>query len=154
MSHLLSFDLTSGPVPGRVTDLVDYLESRAVRMGACRDARGGIRRAEVASVVERELLAADFSGGVGGAFAAKELDFTHTSGVALSIQAGRAAANHGALFAVLAAAASPPVDWLVLAVPVIYKGVTVIEPVLRELDDLRSSPGIRLDLQGVQVVDY
>ena len=123
-------------------------------MGSCRDARGGIRRAEVCAVVEHGLRSGGFSASAGVALAAKELDFIHTSGVAVSIQAGRAAANHGAMFAVLAAAASPPVDWLVLAVPTAYKGTTVIDPVLRELDDLRSSPGIRLDLQGVLVVGY
>jgi hypothetical protein len=154
VAQTLGFDLTVLDPPAHVTDVVGFLESRRVAMGSCRDARGGIQRKLVTAVVEHGLRSAGFAVGSDATLAAKELDFTHSVGTAVSVQAGRASANHGALFGVLAAAAAPSVDWLVLAVPTTYKGVNVLDPVVRELDDLRSSPGIRLDLQGVVIVDY
>lgn len=62
--------------------------------------------------------------------------------------------NNGALLAVLAAASSSDIDWLILLVPDRYKGSATYDSVLSQLRDLEVASGIRLDLQGVLAVGY
>jgi hypothetical protein len=90
-----------------------------------------------------------------GSFAAHELDFVlPAERLAVSVQAGRAWTNNGALLAVLAAAAESGVEWLLALVPFTYKTGAQFPPVVDQLRALAGSSGVDLDLRGIAVVAY
>jgi hypothetical protein len=74
--------------------------------------------------------------------------------VALGVHGGRALTNNGAFVSVLAAAAHPDVDWLVIVLPQRYKGSATLTGVLTQLGELRQASGIRLDLVGVTLIGF
>ena len=91
----------------------------------------------------------------GEEFGSAELDAVRpTDKIAVSVQAGRASNNNQALIAVLAAAADPGTEWLVLAVPDRYRSFTPYIKVVAQLDSLASSEGIDLDLRAIAVLGY
>jgi hypothetical protein len=91
----------------------------------------------------------------GGEFGSAELDAVHpTDKIAVSVQAGRASNNNQALIAVLAAAADPGTEWLVLVVPDRYGSFTPYIKVVAQLNTLASADGIDLDLRAIAVLGY
>jgi hypothetical protein len=72
--------------------------------------------------------------------------------IAVTVQAGRAWTNNEALLAVLAAAGQPAVDWLVLPVPMIYKGSAQYPQIVQQLQALATADGVGLDLKGLVVL--
>ena len=80
------------------------------------------------------------------------MDPAHRTGV--SLQAGRARTNNGALLSVLAAAAAAEIDWLVVLAPARYKSGAAAGPVIQDLRAMAAEPGIRLTLKGAVVLAY
>ena len=74
--------------------------------------------------------------------------------LAVSVQAGRAWTNNGALCAVLAGAADGDSAWLVLLVPDHYKGGVQRVNISAQVAALLSSPGVHLEIEAVAVVGY
>jgi hypothetical protein len=88
-------------------------------------------------------------------FSGREIDlWSAEAGLALSLQAGRAHTNNGALLALLAAAALRPVDWVVIAVPEAYKGGAQAAPIATQLGEIVRARGIALELDGAVMVSY
>ncbi len=142
-------------VPECVVAVARALESRRHSMHLTFTETGGINRQEVSRVVEPTLREAGFVPGSHALLSSKEIDYVSPDLLAaVSIQAGRAMSNNGALLAVLAAASSPDTDWLVLLVPERYKASATYDSVVSQLKELEVAPGIRLDLQGALLVAY
>lgn len=59
-----------------------------------------------------------------------------------------------ALLAVLAAASTEGVDWLLLLVPTVYKGGPQHSHVRKQLRELVAARGVHLDLQGIGLLAY
>lgn len=142
-------------VPESVVAVARALESRRPSIRLTFSETGGIKRQDVSRVVELTLREAGFVPGSHALLSSKEIDYVSPDlWAAVSIQAGRAMTNNGALLAVLAAASSPDTDWLVLLVPERYKSSATHDSVLNQLKELEVAPGIRLDLQGAVLVAY
>lgn len=134
---------------------VARLERAQHRLRATETPSGGLKR---------PLLRAALLGALDGSatppvssaeFGHTELDAVLLSDkVAISVQAGRASNNNQALIAVLAAAADPGSEWLVLVVPERYSSFTPYIKVVEQLDELAASDGIDLDLRAVAVIGY
>lgn len=155
MTELLTFRPETPALPAAVARIAADLElrRRAVRNTFSLD--GGINRQAVGVVLDETLRAAGFLPGSPATLSPKELDYTSLElWSAVSIQAGRAMTNNGALLAVLAGASCPDVDWLILLVPERYKNSATHDAVLRQMKELEGASGIRLDLQGVLLVEY
>lgn len=155
MTELLAFSPVPPTVPARVASIATELELRRRAVRETFSPEGGINRQAVGGVLDSTLRAAGFMAGSPATLSPKELDYTSVDlWTAVSIQAGRAMTNNGALLAVLAAASCPDVDWLILLVPERYKNSATYDAVLRQMKDLEVAAGIRLDLQGVLLVEY
>ena len=155
MTAVLSFVSIGTEVPQPVREVVEDLERLQPRLAATMKPEGGYERVRLDSVIRPMILGFGFEPGSAATIAPKELDYTALDRwTALSIQAGRAATNNGALLAVLAAASTRDVDWLVVLVPARYKGGNTYEQVMDQLRDLEASPGVRLELEGAVVIEY
>ena len=155
MSELVLLSPVSPAVPARVVAVAERLEARRLEIRSTFSEGGGITRRSVSDVVEPSLRSSSFIPGSHATLSPKEIDYVSVElGTAVSIQAGRAMTNNGALLAVLAAASSSDIDWLILLVPDRYKGSATYDSVLSQLRDLEVASGIRLDLQGVLAVGY
>ena len=123
-------------------------------MRATEESNGGLKRKALKSVVEARLLGTPI-GSSGGGFFPHELDFVlPTQNAAVSVQAGRAWMNNGALLAVLAAAAQPNIEWLLCLVPFTYMNAAQFDPVVAQIEALAVSDGVDLDLRGIIVIAY
>ncbi len=91
----------------------------------------------------------------GARFAPGELDFfLEAARAAVSVQAGWALNNNGALMGMLAAASAPDVEWVVLVVPSLYKTSPAYPKLVAQAKGLFRAEGIRLDLRGAALVPY
>lgn len=91
----------------------------------------------------------------GDTFAVGEIAWENRDkALAVAIQAGRAANNNGGLVSVLAAAARPDVDWLILVLPERYKRGTTYGNVLKRIGALSGAEGIDLDLVGATLIGF
>lgn len=155
MSSLISFSPTAAAVPAEIEDVVARIEAVRAHVRATFTDGGGINRSAVVSVLEPIVREAGFRSGSEATLSPREIDFSAPSLLAaLSVQAGRAATNNGGLLATLAAASCEDIDWLVLLVPEQYKASAAGVAVQRQLRDLAVAHGVRLELQGVLLVQY
>lgn len=111
--------------------------------------------------LKRELLKDVLVGRVPGlqfappGFASREIDLlVPERALAVSLQAGRAWTNNGALLAVLAAADAKDVRSLILFVPEHYKSGVQHAYVREQLQHLAAATGITLDLDGVLLLGF
>lgn len=144
------------PRPTAAVHLAELVDRVAPAMRRTEGRTGGLNRDALLVVVDEALEGhGHWTRPEPGTFAHKEVDRTSPDlGLALSVQAGRAYPNNGALLAVLAAAALRDVDWLVLTVPALYKNAKQFEPVAAQLQALSREPGVRLSLKGVVLLPY
>lgn len=155
MTTIVRFGALGADPPPAVRDVVDAIVDLQPDLGATLTPSGGITRALLDAVIHKSVRSLGFMRGSDATIAAKELDYTNPARwTAISIQAGRAMTNNGALLAVLAAASARDIDWLVLLVPDRYKGGATYAPVVRQMLELETSPGIRMELEGVVVIPY
>ena len=143
-------------VPSDVEELGRLLERHLTALRATESANGGLQRVDLAAVITPAVRR--LQDGVAGrrpTFARKEVDFVVPPlRAAVSVQAGRAWTNNGALTAVLAAASTEGVDWLLLLVPTTYKGGPQHANVRKQLVELSAARGVHLDLQGIGLLGY
>lgn len=143
------------PSTPAVLEVAKAVERAAPRLRAAEGETGGLSRARLIKAVVPSLAAFDLTDKEVDSFSGREIDlWSAASGIAVSVQTGRAYTNNGALLAVLAAASHRPVDWLVIAVPDAYKGGAQAEPVVIQVRHLLRTRGITLDLDGVAIVPY
>lgn len=142
-------------IPDSMVQCVARIEHGQHRLRGTETPTGGLLRpklrAELLSVLDGLVTGVS----PGGEFGSAELDAVHpTDKIAVSVQAGRASNNNQALIAVLAAAADPGTEWLVLVVPDRYGSFTPYLKVVTQLDALASADGIDLDLRAIAVLGY
>lgn len=141
--------------PGEVTIVVEALERDSQALRATQGPDGGLKRPMLRQAVAESLGGLGCAHGSKSRFASEELDFLLADQrLAISVQAGRAWTNNGALLALLAAAADPEVDWLAVMVPFSYKTGTQYSRVARQMTDLVAAHGVDLDLAGVALIAY
>lgn len=88
-------------------------------------------------------------------FMPDELDFILPAlRVGVSVQAGRAWTNNGAMVGLLASASCPDVDWHIAVVPEQYKGTKHLGSIVVQMSSIRDARGIYLDLLGCIVLPY
>jgi hypothetical protein len=80
--------------------------------------------------------------------------YSASSRIGMRVEAGRAHTNNDGLVAVLSAAADGAVDFLILVVPIAYKGTLTAPKVDARIRWVMASSGIQLSLDGVAVVGY
>jgi hypothetical protein len=149
------YTLRSATPSGIALELAEVLENLAPRMRLTQGETGGLTRARLVKAVGPALVRFDLTDKEVDSFNSREIDlWSAASGLAISLQTGRAHTNNGALVAVLAAAAHRSVDWLVLGVPEAYKGGAQAAPVSLQIGELLRTRGIALDLDGVALVAY
>lgn len=142
------------PTPSAI-ELADAIEKDASRLRTTQSDTGGLNRARLRKAILPSLVACDLTDKDVDSFTGREIDlWSAASGLAVSLQTGRAYTNNGALLAVLAAAAHRPIDWVVITVPEAYKGGAQANPVCIQLGGLVKARGIALDLDGIAVISY
>ena len=143
-------------VPSGVEELGRLLQRHLPALRATESSTGGLQRVDLAAVITSAVRR--LQAGVAGprpTFARKEVDVViQPLRAAVSVQAGRAWTNNGALTAVLAAASTEGVDWLLLLVPTTYKGGPQHANVRKQLGELAAARGVHLDLQGIGLLGY
>lgn len=156
MRTIVRFRSVELPVlPPNLESLVVDIELRLPDMAATVGPSGGLKRDDLLRTIAPVARAYGLGVPEQRTFAGSEIDLLSTSArAAVSVQAGRAKTNNGGLLAVLAAAAMPTVDWLILIVPERYKGSTTAPPVRHDVHALARSGGIELDLSGVVILSY
>lgn len=125
-------------------------------MASAESPGGGLRRLDLLATVGDVAKNLDLQLSDAATYGAAEIDLVgHRQRVAVSVQAGRAWTNNGALVAVLGAACFPGIDWLVAAVPERYKGTVTARRIQRDISALAASAnGVRLDLKGVLILSF
>ena len=149
--------VTSSALPTSMVDsLAEQIDQSAHILRGMESAAGGLLRPGLVAALQSSLsLPEPLTIFNGGSFSSNELDLERRSlRLAVSVQAGRALANNGALAATLAAAACDSIDWLVMLVPAQYKKNTVYQKVHQQISGLCASPGIRLNLAGIRLIPY
>lgn len=150
--------LRGGPAdaPRDVALVVDTLEREAHTLRATEGSDGGLKRPQLREAVVQSMAGLVHRGSCSTSpFGKEELDFVLAGRkLAISVQAGRAWSNNGALLALLGAAADPGIQWLVIAVPFVYKTGAQYAPVAGQVTDLLAAGGVDLDLAGVALVAY
>lgn len=142
-------------LPQHVAELASEVEARAPALRATEDLKGGLRRDDLLTALAPAVRGSGLAVHRRSSFAASEIDLVNTrDGVAVSVQAGRARSNNGALLAVLGAAAMDDVSWLIVLVPERYKGSVAAQPVIADFERLALARGIRLALEAVVSVVY
>jgi hypothetical protein len=155
MSEWIDFDLPRAGVPLEIQPLLNAVQGLLPSMAATEDSSGGLRRPLLVDALAPAVAAYNLRPPRGRTFAASEIDLVSRElRLAVSVQAGRARTNNGALMAVLAAAAMPDVDWMILVAPAKYKGSATAEPIRRELATLAASDGVTLSLGGVALLGF
>lgn len=138
-----------------VLAVVDAVALTQPELARTVDSKGGITVEALRGVLEPVVEQVGFDECSHATFSAKELLWEHAGlRVAISVQAGRAETNNGALMAVLAAAAQPSVDWLVVVLPDRYKGGSTFGKVRDRVRALKDATGVRLDLAGVTLIGF
>ena len=147
---------TAMPPPSAVVGLVEQISSSAPALRRTESTAGGLLRTGLVTALQSSLaLPAPLTAYRGPSFSSNELDLeSRTLRLVVSVQAGRALTNNGALTASLAAAACETVDWLVMLVPTQYKKSTVYQKVRQQISGLCASRGINLDLAGIHLIAY
>jgi len=147
---------TPDPAPPQaVADVVMQLERGERELRLTQSSEGGLARKALRDVALRFLGGAARGSAAGATFAPGELDFfLEAARAAVSVQAGRALNNNGALVGVLAAASAPEVEWVVLVVPAVYKTSPAYAKLVAQAKDLFRAEGIGLDLRGAALVSY
>jgi hypothetical protein len=116
---------------------------------------GGVKVIKLRDVLRGVAMRHGLVHPTGDTFAAGELAWENRElALAVAIQAGRAATNNGGLVSVLAAAARPDVDWLILVLPERYKRGPTYGDVLKQVSALSGADGIDLDLVGVTLIGF
>jgi hypothetical protein len=116
---------------------------------------GGVKVSKLRDVLRAVAAMHGLVHPFGDTFAAGELAWeSREKALAVAIQAGRAATNNGGLVSVLAAAARPDVDWLILVLPERYKRGSTYGIVLKQIGALSGADGIDLDLAGVTLIGF
>jgi len=145
---------TDGP-PAPVIDLAHDLGNRLPSLATTETATGGLHRVDLLGAVGPVARAHSLGVPDRETFAATEVDLVERlTGVAVSVQTGRARTNNAALLAALAAASMPDIRWLILLVPERYKGTTTGKPVRGDLARLAQSTGVHLELDGVLLLTF
>lgn len=117
-------------------------------------ADGGLRKRDLLEALDLAELGEPVAPPDPRAFGANVIDFVSLSGVAISMQTGRAKTNNEGLLAVLAAAAIPAARWAALILPERYKGSSTATAVERDVRSLSACAGVDLALNGVLVLTY
>ncbi len=152
MGTWIDFTASAGERPAALRQVETTVAAAVPALRATEGPSGGLSRAALAAVLGGRVLGPTAPPAT---FAAKELDILLLDRrAALSVQAGRAYNNNGALVAVLGAAACASVDWLFLLVPEHYKTSQTRPQVEQQLVDLAQAEGVSLALHSVAVFGY
>lgn len=150
--------LLSPAVPGPsgpLQSVIDAVTHQTGALAATVTAAGGVQVSKLRDALRAVASSHALVHPSGDTFAVGELAWeSRAAGLAVAIQAGRAAANNGGLISVLAAAARPDVDWLILVLPERYKGATCYGAVLKQIGAVSGARGIDLDLAGVTLIGF
>lgn len=117
-------------------------------------ADGGLRKRDLLDALDPAQLGEPLTRPDPRAFGANVIDLVSRSGMAISMQTGRAKTNNEGLVAVLAAAAMPAATFAALILPERYKGSSTAPPVERDVRALAGTTGISLALHGVLILTY
>jgi len=154
VNHWIPFSIEHDK-PRQVDDLAAAVLDAVPALARVAGSDDGLKRLDLIAALAPVARVNGLSVTTGGSFAASELDLLSADHrIALSVQAGRARTNNGALRAVLAAGAYPEVSWLILLVPERYKGGLTAKPILEDLRLLATTPGVRLDLDAVLLAAF
>lgn len=152
---IFSSDTDDTGAPQAVAEVVAQLERGEHDFRLTESSEGGLSRKALNNVALRVLRGAARGSAAGATFAPGELDFSvEGARTAVSVQAGRALNNNGALVGMLAAASAPDVEWIVLVVPSVYKTSPAHPKLVEQARRLFEAEGIRLDLRGAVFVSY
>lgn len=155
MAPWIRFDADLAPVPGAADSLADALRERLSVLSALVAPDGGVKRLELLPALTTIVRGFGLTVFERDSFASNEVDLIDTRNrIGVSLQAGRARTNNGALLSVLAAAAAPDVDWLIILAPTRYKSGAAAVPVTEDLREMASEAGIRLAVMAVLVLAY
>lgn len=154
MTSVLYSPAVSGPSE-TVQEVIDSVTLETGALSKTVTPAGGVNVSKLRDVLSATAARHGLHLGSGDTFAVNELAWeSRDRALAVAVQAGRAATNNGGLVSLLAAAARPQVDWLILVLPERYKGATTYGVVLRQLRALSRADGIDLDLVGVTLIGF
>ena len=153
--EIIRLSAAAHAVPEAVLAVIDAIVLVSPDLTAQVTSQGSITSEPLRETLEPVLSPFGMTPGVQAGFAVKEIHFTGTDlRTGVSLQAGRAFANNGALVSVLASASSPDIEWMIVVVPEVYKGSKVYPRVLAQFHELQKAHGIHLDLQGAILLSY
>lgn len=149
----ISATTNAGEASASIGSMARRLEGRMSDLSAVIPPDGGLRKGDLLAALAPETLGEPMSAPGNHAFAGV-LDLVSPSGMAISVQTGRAKTNNEAILAVLAGASHPGVRWVALILPERYKGSSTAPAVERDVQALIGSSGVSLDLTGILVLVY
>lgn len=149
----ISATTDAGEASASIGAMARRLESRMNQLSSVIPPDGGLRKADLLGALSPDSLGEPLTRPGDHAFA-NVLDLVSPSGMAISVQTGRAKTNNEAILAVLAGASHPDVRWVALILPDRYKGSSTAPSVERDVRALIGSSGVTLDLTGILVLVY
>lgn len=149
----ISATTDAGEASASIGEMARRLEARMTFLPSAIPPDGGLRKGDLLRALAPDSLGESFAPPGDHAFASV-LDLVSPSGMAISVQTGRAKTNNEAILAVLAGASHPGVRWVALILPDRYKGSSTAPPVERDVRALIASRGVTLDLAGILVLVY
>lgn len=151
--HWIRFSSVEPDLPSEVARLAARAEGRMPDLTRTVPSNGGLKRTQLLNALDPGSLGLSFAPPTPRAFSGA-IDLVSPSGVAISIQTGRAKTNNDGVLAVIAGASQPGVSWVLLVLPEKYKGSTTASPVVRDVQSLADSAGVHLALEGVVILTF
>ncbi|NUU18454.1 hypothetical protein HP550_14450 [Cellulomonas humilata] len=149
----ISATTDAGEASASIGAMARILDARMSYLSKVIPPDGGLRKNDLLAALEPDTLGEPLTPPGDHPFA-NVLDLVSPSGMAISVQTGRAKSNNEAILAVLAGASHPHVRWVALVLPDRYKGSSTAPSVERDVRSLVTSVGVTLDLTGILVLVY